>query len=58
MNPNGPKTTKMDVKELIHLYQNSFNTAYLDGGLSFNVLQLPMRHPKFHHFTWDGALIH
>ena len=48
----------MDVKELIHLYQNSFNTAYLDGGLSFNVLQLPMRHPKFHHFTWDGALIH
>lgn len=35
MDPNGPKTTKVDIKELIHLYQNSFNTAYLDGGLSF-----------------------
>ena len=58
MDPNGPKTTKVDVKELIHSSQNSFNTSYLDGGLSFNVLHLPMSHPKIHHFTWDGALIH
>ena len=45
------KTTKADVKELIHLYKDFFQHSLLRRWFVLDELQLPMSHPKFHHFT-------
>ena len=45
------KTTKADVKELIHLYKDFFQQSLLRRWIVLDELQLPMSHPKFHHFT-------
>ena len=45
------KTTKADVKELIHLYKDFFQHSLLRRWIVLDELQLPMSHPKFHHFT-------
>ena len=44
------KTTKADVKELIHLYKDFFQHSLLRRWIVLNELQLPMSHPKFHHY--------
>ena len=45
------KTTKADRKELIHLYKDFFQHSLLRRWIVLDELQLPMSHPKFHHFT-------